>query len=333
MPDVFFENFEPGTVSRFGRYRVDRDEMVDFARAFDPQPFHLDEQAAAASPVGRLIASGWYSCAVHMRLICDEWLVRASSLGGPGVDELLWLRPVVAGDVLSVRQTILDRRVSATRPEMGLVRFRAELLAGEDVVMRLVHLGMFGLRSPARDAPPRSAVRAPSGIAEAPPVLFPPEDPASAPRSYEAAEPGRGYDLGTYTFTAERIRDFARRYDTQGFHLDDDAAAAGPFGGLAASGWHTGAAWMSCFAARLTRLAETGDRPRIGVSPGFRDLRWLKPVYAGDVIRYAAEPIEKRPSASRPGWGLLTSRNSGWNGRGEKVLEFTSSAFWQMEGR
>lgn len=330
MTDIYYEDIEPGGVSTFGSYRVPRDEMVAFAREFDAQPFHLGEEAAAASPFGQLIASGWYSCATQMRLMCEAWLARASSLGSPGIEELRWLRPVIAGDVLSVRQTILDKRVSAKRPGMGIVRFSLDL-CGEDGKerMRVRHFGMFGLRH----GPPRTPVRPPepAPAGETGPQ-FPPEDPALAPRSFDQVEVGRGYDLGSYHFTEERILAFARRYDPQAFHLDADAAARGPFGGLAASGWHTAAAWMSRFAARLDRVATAGGRPRISVSPGVRDLRWLRPVYAGDIIRYASEPIEKRALASRPGWGLLSSRNTGRNGRGETVLEFTGNAFWKMEG-
>lgn len=328
MPDLFFEDLEPGAVSTFGRHRVDRDEMVDFAREYDSQPFHLDEREAEASPVGTLIASGWYSCAVEMRMLCDAWLGRSASLGGPGIEELRWLRPVVAGDVLSVRQRILDTRVSKSRPGMGLVRFVLELVRADGgTVMQVRHLAMTGLRGhPVREvAPPE-----PAGVPDA---IGPPEDPETAPRFYDDVAVGRGVDLGTYHFTADRITGFARRFDPQGFHLDEAAAAAGPFGGLSASGWQTAAAWMHGYSARLGRLAETGEgRPRIGVSPGFRDLGWLRPVYAGDTIRYATEVVGKRPLGSRPGWGVVTSRNSGRNGRGETVLEFTGSAFWQMRG-
>lgn len=210
---------------------------------------------------------------------------------------------------------------------MGLVRFTMETLNGDGaVVMRQVHLGMFGLRHSA--TPPRTE---PPARADAlPPPMFPPEAPEQAPRTYDDVEIGRGVDLGTYRFAAERIVRFARLYDTQIFHLDEEAARAGPFGALAASGWHTASAWMRCFAARLDRMEAAGGRPRISVSPGSRGLRWIRPVYAGETIRFASEPIEKRPLASRPGWGLVSSRNSGWNGRGEQVFEFIGSAFWAM---
>lgn len=331
MPDIFYEDLEPGTVTEYGRYAVERDEMVGFARDFDPQPFHIDEAAAATTPVGHLIASGWYSTGIFMRLMCEGWLNRAASLGGPGIESLRWVKPVVAGDTLTLRQTVLDKRVSAKRPGMGIVRFEAELLGGpDDVRMTIRHLGMVGLRgaSPGAPALPPDSL----GSGAVPDPVYPEEDVAAAPRVYEEVEPGRGYDLGTYTFTAERIRAFAGRYDTQRFHLDDEAAARGPFGALAASGWHTAAAWMSRFVARQKRVAAAGGPTQTGVSPGFSDLRWLRPVYVGDVVRYGSEPVAKRPLASKPGWGLVTSRNTGWNARGEKVFEFDGNGFWRMRG-
>ncbi len=326
MPEIFYEDIEPGAVATYGPYRVDRDEMVAFGQAFDSQPFHVDEAAAASSPVGRLIASGWYSAAVQMRLTCDGWLSRSASLGGAGVEEMKWLRPVVAGDVLSLRQTILDTRVSASRPELGLVRFSGEMLNGDGKpVMRLTQLGLFARR----DGPPPRRIDPPAP-APAPEPRFLPEDETAAPRVFEDIEIGRGVDLGTYAFTADRILAFAHLYDPQGYHTDPEAAAAGPFGGLAASGWHIGAGWMSRAAARLSRLAAAGRSPEIGVSPGIGDIRWLRPVYAGDVIRYISEPRAKRTLATRPGWGVLTSHNEGWNGRGERVFAFTGNAFWAL---
>src|ERR1700710_655685 len=123
MAELFFEDFRPGHEMRFGGVRVERDAMVAFARDFDPQPFHIDEAKAADTFVGHLIASGWYTTALQMRMVCDGWMLRAAGMGSPGVDEVRWLKPVVAGDQLSVRQTVLETKDSRSRPEMGLVRF------------------------------------------------------------------------------------------------------------------------------------------------------------------------------------------------------------------
>ncbi len=151
---------------------------------------------------------------------------------------------------------------------------------------------------------------------------------------YEDAVIGESLALGSHTFTADEIKAFAAAYDPQPFHLDEEAARASHFGGLCASGWHTCAIWMRLMIdavdrARVDALARGLPVAERGPSPGFRDLRWLKPVYAGDTITYSATLIDKRVSASRPGWGLVTHRNAGVNQKGERVLEFTASAFLQ----
>jgi acyl dehydratase len=141
--------------------------------------------------------------------------------------------------------------------------------------------------------------------------------------------------LGSYEFTPDEIKRFARRYDPQVFHLDEAAAAASHFGALCASGWHTAAAWMKVTIAYQERLAAQARAAGrlvavLGPSPGFRDLKWLKPVYAGDVLTYQSRITGKRVSASRPGWGLVTQDNSAVNQKGELVFAFTATVFWPL---
>lgn len=140
--------------------------------------------------------------------------------------------------------------------------------------------------------------------------------------------------LGSHTFTADEIKTFARAYDPQPFHLDEAAAAASHFGALCASGWHTAGIWMRLMVQhadrqREERIARGLPVAEMGPSPGFRDMKWLRPVYAGDTITYAATLVEARPSQSRPGWGLVTHHNTGTNQDGTLVFEFTATAFWQ----
>jgi acyl dehydratase len=121
----YLEDCLVGQVEEFGRYLVSRDEVLRFAKDYDPQPFHLDDDAAAATYFGRLAASGWHTCAMTMRMMVDHWQAEGvQSLGSPGVEDLKWLVPVYPGDVLSVRQETLDVRASRSRPEMGIVRAR-----------------------------------------------------------------------------------------------------------------------------------------------------------------------------------------------------------------
>lgn len=127
MNERWFEDYVVGTMAEHGTVVVDEAELLDFGRRFDPQPFHVDAEAAARGPFGGLIASGWHTCALMMRLFAQEYLSEASSLGSPGVDELRWLRPVRPGDRLTLRTTVEEARRSRTKPDRGLVRTRVEL--------------------------------------------------------------------------------------------------------------------------------------------------------------------------------------------------------------
>ena len=151
-------------------------------------------------------------------------------------------------------------------------------------------------------------------------------------RFFEDIVVGQRRDLGAFTFTAEDIKRFAAAFDPQRFHLDEEEGRKSLFGGLAASGWHVGSVCMKLLVADNQRLAEAararGEPIAVGgPSPGFRELRWLKPVLAGDTISFASEIESLRSSASRPEWGILQARNTGTNQRGELVFSFLASAF------
>jgi acyl dehydratase len=143
----------------------------------------------------------------------------------------------------------------------------------------------------------------------------------------EEIEVGTVLDLGSYQFTRENVLHFAQRFDPQAFHLDDEAAARGPFGRLAASGWHTAAAWMKCYIA-TNQAAEAqlraAGKPCYATrpSPGFDNLKWIKPVYPGDTITYSSTITGKRDLASRPDLGMLFSLNEGSNQNGDLVFSF-----------
>ncbi|MET0270995.1 MAG: MaoC family dehydratase [Sphingomonas sp.] len=127
---IWLEDFTVGEVRRFGRCAVTRDAAIAFAAAFDPQPFHLDDAAAAANPIfGRLAASGWHTCAMTMRMVVDHWAsLGGASLGSPGIDELRFLKPVHPGDVLTVESEVLAVRPLASRPDRGIVSGRTRTL-------------------------------------------------------------------------------------------------------------------------------------------------------------------------------------------------------------
>jgi acyl dehydratase len=137
---VYLEDFVVGAVHAHGHYEVTTAEIKDFATKYDPQTFHLDEEEGAKSAMGVFCASGWHTAAMAMRMMVDEGKREGGqSLGGAGIDELRWLRPVLPGDILSLRQTVLEVKASASKPDRGIVRSRTEVLNQHaDVVMHFI---------------------------------------------------------------------------------------------------------------------------------------------------------------------------------------------------
>ena len=131
-----FEDFPVGREAAFGDRLVTGEEIVTFARAFDPQPFHLDEAAGRASMLGGLATSGWHACGLLMRMICDAYLNDTAGLGSPGIKEVRWLKPILAGDRLSARMKVREARRSASRPGLGILQVDYALLnqRGETVM-------------------------------------------------------------------------------------------------------------------------------------------------------------------------------------------------------
>jgi acyl dehydratase len=144
---VYFEDFEEGAVQEYGSYEVTAEEIIDFASKYDPQPFHLSEEAGQAMHFGGLCASGWHTCAMSMRMTVDNMPEGSGSLGSPGIDELRWKKPVFPGDVLRVRSTIVGKRESRSRPDMGTVFMENEVLNQKDeVVMQFKPIVMYKRR-------------------------------------------------------------------------------------------------------------------------------------------------------------------------------------------
>jgi acyl dehydratase len=122
IEDRYFEDYVPGSVYEFGSIIVEEKDILDFARKFDPQPFHLDREKAAKNPFGGLIASGWHTAALTMRLLVDHYISRIAGMGSPGSGPIRWLRPVRPGDVLSIRVTIQKTTHSRIKPDRGIIR-------------------------------------------------------------------------------------------------------------------------------------------------------------------------------------------------------------------
>jgi acyl dehydratase len=163
-PRLYWEDLSVGETRDLGSLSPTAEEIVAFASQWDPQPFHLDPEAAKDSVFGALCASGWHTCAMAMRLMVTNFLHETSSLGSPGLESLKWLKPVFPGDTLTLKHTITEKRVMGKRPDVGLVRTIWEMVNQHgDPVLRMEGYGMFRLRNP---EPPRSAaarVAAPRG--------------------------------------------------------------------------------------------------------------------------------------------------------------------------
>jgi acyl dehydratase len=151
-------------------------------------------------------------------------------------------------------------------------------------------------------------------------------------RFFEDIAVGQRRELGSFTYNADNIKKFAAQFDPQRFHLDEEAGRQSLFGGLAASGWHVGSICMKLLVAdgqlQASEAIARGEEVAVwGPSPGFRDLRWIKPVLAGDTIAYATEVESLRTSEKRPEWGILQARNTGVNQRGELVFSLLATVF------
>ena len=131
----YFEDYPEGAVFEFGEVAVSAAEIVDFARRFDPQPMHVDPAAAAEGPFGGLIASGWHTAGMMMRLVAEHFLSKVASIASPGIDELRWLAPVRPGDVLRIRVHVVEARPSRSQPDRGIVRSFVEVLNQDDAVV------------------------------------------------------------------------------------------------------------------------------------------------------------------------------------------------------
>ena len=145
---IWWEDFKVGQQAEVGRHTFTADEIIGFGRQFDPQPFHVDPEAAKKSVFGGLIASGWHTCAVGMRLMVEGYINRTASLGSPGIDNIRWLKPVRAGDTIAYRRIVIEARASTTRKGVGLVKHRWEAVNQHgELVLTMEGWGFFGRKN------------------------------------------------------------------------------------------------------------------------------------------------------------------------------------------
>ena len=329
MPLLAYEDFYIGQIIDIPAITVNQDEMVAFARTYDPQPFHLNEAEAEKSFAGKLIASGWYSCALLVKNFTEHVMKHSTMCCGAGMPEIRWYKPVCAGDVLQCRRQVLDKRISRMNPDLGLVRMEGQLINQHNelvmsnivvVVMRLREGVVIPKEVPSREPPPGWE----------PPQ---PDQPVSLP-FIENIEVGKHYIIGSHHFTAQEIISFARLYDPQPFHTDPEAAEHSYLGKLCASGLHSAAMWLTLslsFHKRAAKQALQNHQPvpRTGTSPGIRNLNWYNPVYAGDTITYRTEITGHKPLKFHSDWGLLLLKVTGQNQFEQNVLSFEPAVIVQ----
>ncbi len=150
---LYYEDFETGEVRCFGPFAMSADMIREYAAEWDPQPFHLDEELARNSVLGGLCASGWQVCAIMNRMMVDGYAAASAGMGSFGIDEVKWILPVYADDVLTLRRTILEKRISVKRPEMGIIRMRWEMLDQLGVIKTdMTGVNLMRVRHPVAEA-------------------------------------------------------------------------------------------------------------------------------------------------------------------------------------
>ena len=150
---LYFEDIEIGVTRAYGHYQVTREEVIQFAEKYDPQPFHLDDEAAAKTHFGRISASGWHTCSMAMRMMVENMKAnKQAGLGSPGVDQLRWKKPVYPGDTLRIESTVTEKRRSKSRREMGIFKSSLQVFNQDDeIVLEMISNGLISVRDP--DAP------------------------------------------------------------------------------------------------------------------------------------------------------------------------------------
>jgi acyl dehydratase len=324
------EDIEVGKAyDNLGSKTVTKEEILAYGRAYDPQPIHVDEEAARHTLVGGLCASGWHTCAMMMRMVADGLLNHVASLGAPGVDEGRWMVPVRPGDTVTCRYTVLEKRDLASRPDVGISKVLVELLNQKGEIAANWRTNQLVRRRNPGPAPDAAAPKKPresiASLWDAPGTA----SPTRADLFFEDRQVGELTDLGSHTFGKDEIIAFAREFDPQPFHLDETAAKASLFGGLCASGWHTAAYAVrgnirSRLAGNEAARAKGVRLAAYGPSPGFRSLTWMKPAYVGDTLEYRGRLAQKTDLKSRPDRGILATEIQARNQKGEIVFSVVS---------
>lgn len=329
----YWEDFRVGEVVNLGTKKVEREEILQFALQYDPQPFHIDEEAAKKTLLKGLAASGWHSCAMFMRMVCEGLLVHTHYIGWYVIDEVKWLVPVRPDDVLTGRATCMAMAQINDKQGMGLCTFLYQAYNDSGSLVMSWHAQQLFER--------RSSKESPAGSTQT--TLIPLEtirNPRAGSCSgeqmikyFESVKAGDQIALGSVKFTEGNIEQFSRAYEPISCQtMDEDMARQNlPFVPCA-SGWHITSVWMKrivrYYLKETQKLKKSGRSfPNLGPSSGVKKLCWHKPVHAGDVISFTSWAERKIECTSKPDWGLLISGNEGVNQNGELVISFFAPLF------
>lgn len=328
VPDrpLAWEDLEVGRTFPLQDMTLSRRETIAFATSYDPQPFHIDEEAARATLLGGLAASGWHSCAVLWRRVQHDFLVRCLHRGRPVVSDVRWLAPVRPDGKLRLRAVITDRRPCARSDRIGMTSIRYDALSDTDgLVMNLKAQHLFqrrdeGVAAHVAQTREECARRSFAGMRRR----------VDGIRYFEDVEPGDEIDLGVYAFTPQNIREFAI--------LTGSGAAETARHSAMVSAWHLTAAWMQRIVAYYTvqsaRLKLAGNPvPLLGPASGIKHLRWHRPVRAGEVVRFLSWAERKIDLPSRMGWGLLVCGAEGFDRQGRRILSFNPQLLLERSTR
>ncbi|MCB1549332.1 MAG: hypothetical protein KDJ41_16100 [Hyphomicrobiaceae bacterium] len=325
--DFCFEDFVNGQVFQLGTRRVSREAIKEYAREFDPQPFHMDEQAAATTLLKGLAASGWHTASLLMRLFSDGVLAHTRYAGLLGVEEIRWLLPVRPDDVLTGRAICLGPRMEMLGRDHGVIDMRCEAFNGAGQRLLWWHGHAAFHRRHGSD--PQIAAWTEPDIGRR--VARNPV--RHGVKYFEDVEIGDEIALGTGRFGDDEIAYFHREFDPYHSH---PVVAAGR--SECASGWHVASMWMQkltqYYAEETARLKANGRPvPALGPSPGIRRLFWHRPVCLGDSIAFTTWAERKLELPAPTGWGLLVGGAEARNQRGEIVMSFAAHLLLERRDR
>jgi acyl dehydratase len=316
------DGFAPGETCRLGCIEVSAEAIKEFAAEYDPQPQHLDEHAASATPLQGLVASGWQTCAVLTRQLERQLELASMHVEIPGINEIKWLKPVRPGDVLETRMRRQSRCFCSGCRDSGgwVIAIEAVNQAGVPV-LRLNSNALLACREASLAEAQRCSIHCAQRMERKPRVRRRPG--GHLVRYFEEVVLGDEIALGSYDFTIDAMGCYTRVLDSALGSRDRSASAAALYQG--ASGWHVVAAWMRLVVDHYHAEADwlaTHERPvpRLGPAVGARSISWRKPVRVGDRITFASWAEHKVNIGTSNEWGLLVAGVEGVNQNGESVV-------------